>query len=217
MAEKNTEHKKQGSWREAADRLRALGALFTVLDGSADEAYADAALAAPATHARRRFELDVLTPAGAVSLLPVESLYKAWAPSRGACEGNYALGGMKHLYLGDSARHMRALLKRIEIEVPSGFAAMPDHLALLCELAFIYSEAENHRALASFLEGHFDWISAYAAELSERKRAFQDVREPSKRVLECIEAIDHGLMLLDEIEETVGELRKGLAQEAAAA
>ncbi len=217
MVGRNIEHKKWGSWRAAADRLRALGVLFTVLDAPADEAYADAALVAPASHVRRRFELDVLTPGGAVSLLPVESLYKAWTSSRSDCEGNYALGAMRHLYLGDSARHMCALLKELKIEVPSGFAAMPDHMALLCELAFIYSEAGNRRALESFVEGHFDWISAYAAELSERKRTFQDVREPSKRVLECIEAISHGLMLLDEVEETLGELRKSLAQEAAAA
>ncbi len=217
MARKTTKSKNMGSIKESTNRLHALGMLFTILDDDVSEAYADASLTAPEMRIRRRFELDILTPGGAVSLLPVESLYKTWINPQCNCKERYALGAMKHLYLGDSALHMRALFKSLEIEVPIEFSAMPDHLALLCELAFIYGEVGNLCALEVFLDEHFNWITTYVEELIERKLTFENSQEPDKRTLECVKAIEHTLMLLNEVDKTLIELRRELRRKTKAA
>lgn len=212
---------KEERLKSTVDRMRALGALFTMLGDSADAAYGEASLAVPEARIRRRLELDVLTPGGVVSLLPVESLYKMWADPRSCDLGQKsAIGAARHLYLGDSAHHVRALLQALDIDVPGEFAAMPDHIALLCELASIYCEAGNHPALESLLADHFDWIEAYSEELAERKAELEcaastDSSDGSDgscvRIRECVEAIDHALYLLAEINKMVAELQKDLS------
>ncbi len=207
--------------------MRALGALFTLVGDGAGAAYDEASLAVPEARIRRRFELDVLTPGGVVSLLPVESLYEMWADPRLRDLGQKsAFGNAKHLYLGDSAHHIRALTGALDVDIPVEFTAMPDHIALLCELASIYCEAGNHPALESLLADHFGWIETYAEELAERKAELEcaasaDSSDGSDascvRIRECVEAIDHALYLLAEIDKMVVELQKDLAAMRAAA
>lgn len=198
------------NYRELTDRLCALGALFTRLGDDADAAYSEASLEAPRAHIRRRLELDVLTPGGAVSLLPVESLYKTWSNPRKHGQEPCAFGGATHLYMGDSAHHVRALMDSLEIEVPIEFSAMPDHIVLLSELASIYGEAGNVCALKAFTNEHFDWIQSYAAELAEHKSSFADIPNPSQRTIECKEAIEHVLGLLEEVVTTLNQLQQEL-------
>lgn len=198
--------------QDLANRLRALGALFVPLDGlGAEAAYAEAGLEPPAPRVRRRLELDVFTPGGAVSLLPVESLYRMWADPqargrRQAC----AFGAARHMYLGDSAHHVKAVLRGLGLEVPAGFEAMPDHISLLCELAAIFAESGNISALDSLLREHFDWTVTYAAELSSRRAELEACRDESLRASECIEAIDHVLALLSEVDDVVAQLAERL-------
>lgn len=210
-----------------ANRMRALGALFTLVGDGAGAAYGEASLAVPEARIRRRFELDVLTPGGVVSLLPVESLYEMWADPRSRDLGQKsAFGTARHLYLGDSAHHIRALMGALDVDIPVEFTAMPDHIALLCELASIYCEAGNYPALESLLADHFGWIETYAEELAERKAEFECAASADSsdeldgscvRISECVEAIDHALYLLAEIDKMVVELLKDLAAMRAAA
>lgn len=194
--------------QDLANRLRALGALFVPLGSlGAEAAYTEAGLEPPAPRIRRRLELDVFTPGGAVSLLPVESLYRMWADPqargrRNAC----AFGAARHMYLGDSAHHVKAILRRLGLEVPEGFEAMPDHISLLCELAAIFAESGNVGALGGFLREHFDWTATYASELASRRAELEACRDESMRASECVEAIDHVLALLAEVDDVVAQL-----------
>ena len=77
-------------------------------------------------------------------------------------------GGARGLYLGDAARHVQALYEALKVEVPKRFAAMPDHLSLLCELLALYMEAGNKEAARLLAQDHFDWLDAYDAALDER-------------------------------------------------
>lgn len=86
--------------------------------------------------ARRMVEREVLTPGMPLAAMPVESLYKPWTSLPGS-----QFGGARGLYLGDAARHVQALYEALKVEIPKRFAAMPDHLSLLCELLALYMEA----------------------------------------------------------------------------
>ena len=113
--------------------------------------------------ARRMVEREVLTPGMPLAAMPVESLYKPWTSLPGS-----QFGGARGLYLGDAARHVQALYDALQVEVPERFAAMPDHLTLLCELLALYVEAGNEEAARLLARDHFDWLDAYDAALSER-------------------------------------------------
>ena len=80
----------------------------------------------------------MLTPGMPLAAMPVESLYKPWTSLPGS-----QFGGARGLYLGDAARHVQALYEALKVEIPKRFAAMPDHLSLLCELLALYMEAGN--------------------------------------------------------------------------
>lgn len=113
--------------------------------------------------ARRMVEREVLTPGMPLAAMPVESLYKPWTSLPGS-----QFGGARGLYLGDAARHVQALYDALQVEVPERFAAMPDHLTLLCELLALYVEAGNEEAARLLAQDHFDWLGAYDAALAER-------------------------------------------------
>ncbi len=113
--------------------------------------------------ARRMVEREVLTPGMPLVAMPVESLYKPWTSLPGS-----QFGGARGLYLGDAARHVQALYEALKVEIPKRFAAMPDHLSLLCELLALYMEAGNKEAARLLAQDHFDWLDAYDAALDER-------------------------------------------------
>lgn len=113
--------------------------------------------------ARRMVEREVLTPGMPLAAMPVESLYKPWTSLPGS-----QFGGARGMYLGDAARHVQALYDALQVEVPERFAAMPDHLTLLCELLALYVEAGNEEAARLLARDHFDWLDAYDAALGER-------------------------------------------------
>ncbi|WP_080801884.1 molecular chaperone TorD family protein [Arabiibacter massiliensis] len=113
--------------------------------------------------ARRVVEREVLTPGMPLAAMPVESLYKPWTSLPGS-----QFGGSRGLYLGDAARHVQSLYDALQVEVPERFAAMPDHLSLLCELLALYVEAGNDEAARRLAQDHFDWLDAYDAALAER-------------------------------------------------
>lgn len=98
-----------------------------------------------------------------LAAMPVESLYKPWTSLPGS-----QFGGARGLYLGDAARHVQALYEALKVEIPKRFAAMPDHLSLLCELLALYMEAGNKEAARLLAQDHFDWLDAYDAALDER-------------------------------------------------
>ncbi len=199
------------------DQLRTLGALFVRLGDQSDAAYEAASVASVDPAVRHRLETDLLTPGGAASLLPVESLYKMWAdPSWRGRDGACAFGASKHLYMGDPAQHMMALYERLEIDVPPEFAAMPDHLTLLCEVAALYGDAGNHPALRSFLNEHLDWLGAYDAELAACTSALDGSTASTlctkERLQELNAAIAHVRSLLKEVQNTTDRLEAELGK-----
>ena len=113
--------------------------------------------------ARLMVEREVLTPGMPLAAMPVESLYKPWTSLPGS-----QFGGARGMYLGDAARHAQSLYDALQLEVPERFAAMPDHLSLLCELLALYLEAGNEEAARQLSQDHFDWLDAYDAALAER-------------------------------------------------
>lgn len=111
----------------------------------------------------RHFANNALTAGMPLAALPVESLYRPWSELEGAQGGN-----RQGLYRSDSALHIEALCKRLDLTIPPAFRAMPDHLALLTELlAFLdkFAPAPDARA---FARDHFSWLPAYRDALRER-------------------------------------------------
>ena len=199
------------------DQLRALGALFVRLGFQSGTAFAAASLPLVDPTVRHRLETDLLTPGGAAFLLPVESLYKMWAdPSWRGRDGASAFGASKHLYMGDPAHHVKALYERLEIDVPPEFAAMPDHLTLLCEVAALYGDADNHPALRTFLDEHLDWLGAYDAELADCAAALDGntalALYTEDRLQELDAAIAHVRSLLQEVQDATDRLEAELGK-----
>lgn len=102
--------------------LSTIGALFSRWGDDYEAAYeaarataADLAIApaTPVGAVRCRLENEVLTLGAPAAAVPVESLYKPWADGRERRRGVSAeFGAARHLLLGDSAQHMRALYPR---------------------------------------------------------------------------------------------------------
>ena len=155
--------------------LSTIGALFSRWGDDYEAAYeaarataADLAIApaTPVGAVRCRLENEVLTLGAPAAAVPVESLYKPWADGRERRRGVSAeFGAARHLLLGDSAQHMRALYRALELEVPMEFCAMPDHVTLMTEVVALCVDAGNHEAALALLSEHFDWLDAYEQTL----------------------------------------------------
>lgn len=200
-----------GSVPEKASRLRVAAALLAPWGDDFRAAYEEArevlgsqAPATPTDAVRRRLERDVLAAGAPASALPVESLYRPWAAAPegagggAACSGAADFGAARHLFLGDSAQHMRELYRRLQLEVPAPFAAMPDHVALLAETVDLFAQAGNVEAVAAMLDDHFGWLGDYRAELAARREALAvraDTGIPQSDELAC--ALDHAAALTD--------------------
>lgn len=120
--------------------------------------------------ARRMVEREVLTAGMPLAAMPVESLYKPWTSLPGS-----QFGGTRGLYMGDAARHVQVLYEALQLEIPQHFAAMPDHLSLLCELLALYLEAENYPVALQLVQDHFDWLHSYDAALAARAQQAAEV------------------------------------------
>lgn len=89
-------------------------------------------------------------------ILPVESLFKRWTEDRTA---QVSIASSKGYLLGDSALHIQYLFKEFQLEVPSDYAQMPDHLALLLELLAYMLINRPTDECRDYLQDHFDWLS----------------------------------------------------------
>lgn len=220
---------------KTANYLRAVAALLAPLDEDAPAAYESAreaareaygtlsdadererfakTLAFPGWAVRRRFEWEVLAGGGAWAALPVESLYKPWASPAVGNRGAHGAecGAARHLYLGDAAQHVLALYRELQLEVPAGFSAMPDHVALLAELVALYAEAANEQAVRDLLADHFDWLGAYDAAIAARQEALAAAPGlDATRRDEVGAALAHGRRLVALLDEGVAQLALSL-------
>ncbi|MEG2850806.1 MAG: molecular chaperone TorD family protein [Raoultibacter sp.] len=96
------------------------------------------------------------------SVVPVESLYTRWSFNPAA---STPFSQTKGLYLGDSALYMRDLIGRLGMEVPAGFAAYPDHLALECDLVAVMLRSGMQEQAREFLTERFAWLTALRMQL----------------------------------------------------
>lgn len=117
----------------------------------------------------RHFFNLVLTPGMPHALPPVESLYKDWGGHK---------AGIQHgqgFYLGDAAHHVESVFKALEIGIPAGYSAMPDHLLLLLELYTFLSEHADLHEVQEFAVRHFDWLDTYRKLLAMRVESEEDI------------------------------------------
>lgn len=200
---------------EKASRLRALAALLAPWGEEYRAAYEEAravcgaqAPTVPPAAVRRRLEGDVLASGAPASALPVESLYRPWAAApEGASDVPADFGSARHLFLGDSAQHMRALYRHLQLEVPEPFAAMPDHVALLAETVELFAQAGNVEAVSAMLEDHFGWLADYREALASRQGALAAQGGAGlPRAEELARALDHGCDLTDALIGAVDDL-----------
>lgn len=128
---------------------------------------------------------ELFVPGTPFAALPVESLYKQWTQ----LEGN-AFGAQRGLFLGDAARHVRALYEALDIQVPAQFASMPDHLTLELELLSMLLEVGNLEAAREFARDHLDWLGAYDAVLAERATSVESSALNEHRCAVLLRGID---------------------------
>ena len=95
---------------------------------------------------------------------PIESVYKVWTTDKTA---QVSIAGCKGYLMGDSALHMRHLLKQYNIEVPEGYENMPDHLTILLEFCAFLQKHTDSQQLVQFMNDHLDWIESFEEELTK--------------------------------------------------
>ena len=96
------------------------------------------------------------------SAIPVESLYTDWNTPDNV---NPLIGKQKGLYLGASARYMRALIEQLGLEVPAEYADCPDHLALELDLVAVLLRSGMDAEARQFVAERFDWLTDYRLKL----------------------------------------------------
>lgn len=94
--------------------------------------------------------------------VPIESVYKVWTTDPSA---QVSIAASKGYLMGDSAIHVRHLLEHFGLEIPSEYASMPDHLAILLELAAYFIANRPEADTAIFLADHFDWLDDFQEAL----------------------------------------------------
>ncbi|SEN23803.1 Nitrate reductase delta subunit [Mesobacillus persicus] len=95
---------------------------------------------------------------------PVESLYKQWTEDR-TCTLPFSKS--TGYLLGDSALHIRHILKEFEIEIPAEYASTPDHLTILLELLAYFIDNSSEEFVQQFIDDHFDWLEQFYKKLIE--------------------------------------------------
>lgn len=93
---------------------------------------------------------------------PIESVYKEWTVDP-TCTLPFAKS--KGFLLGDSALHIRFLLKEFEITIPEEYFHTPDHLVILLELLAIVIENSEQSFIRQYVDDHFDWLDELITRL----------------------------------------------------
>jgi putative dimethyl sulfoxide reductase chaperone len=99
---------------------------------------------------------------------PVESVYKVWTTDPSA---QVSIAKSKGYLLGDAALHMQHLFNQFQIEVPSGFENMPDHLTIQLEFLAYLNEVNKHELMKQFINDHLDWLDDFITELEKLESA----------------------------------------------
>lgn len=115
----------------------------------------------PLTELRSFFQ-SYFTGAGKTKVLPVESIYKKWTEDPTA---RLPLAASTGYLMGDSALHIQYLLEQFGFRIPGDYPMMPDHLAVLLELAVFLRQNCPRREADLFLAQHLDWLGDFARAL----------------------------------------------------
>lgn len=110
------------------------------------------------------FYLRCFVGIGQQTALPVESVYKKWTTDPTA---RLSIAGSTGYLLGDSALHAQYLLNHYQLQIPSDYRMMPDHLLLLLELLSFLLENRPSEESHLFLNQHFDWLDSFGNAMNE--------------------------------------------------
>ena len=94
-------------------------------------------------------------------VVPVESVYKAWAGSNPGAE----CSNEKDMLMGDPAIEMLKRYRADGIELPPDFKAYPDHVALILEYAGLLLERGAPGVYEEFIAAHLDWMEALRRDI----------------------------------------------------
>lgn len=119
---------------------------------------------APSLPVLKNFYCGLLQGNGQASILPVESLFKRWTEDPTT---RLPIAGSTGYLMGDSAMHMQYLLECYGFSVPPEYRMMPDHLALLLELAAFLIKNRTPEESHLFISQHLDWLDALSLSLAE--------------------------------------------------
>lgn len=108
--------------------------------------------------------MDLFSGIKQPSAPPIESVYKVWTTDPSA---KISIAKSKGYLMGDAALHMQHLYKQYQVEVPSGYENMPDHLTLQLEFLAYLHEGDNSEAIKQFIIEHLDWLDDFINELEK--------------------------------------------------
>lgn len=114
-------------------------------------------ITAPPFSALQNFFFRYIHGAGKDAALPVESLYKRWTEDPTV---RLPIAGSTGYLMGDPALHVLYLMDAYSLSVPPAYSMMPDHLALLLELASFLLKNRTPEESDLFLMQHFDWLDS---------------------------------------------------------
>ena len=119
---------------------------------------------APSLPVLQNFFSSQIQGNGQTAILPVESLFKRWTEDPTA---RLPIAGSTGYLMGDSAMHVQYLLEYYNLSVPPAYRMMPDHLALLLELAAFLLKNRTTEEYYLFISQHLDWLDALSLSLEE--------------------------------------------------
>jgi TorA maturation chaperone TorD len=128
---------------------------------------------------------------------PIESIYKVWTVDPSA---QVVFARQKGYLMGDSALHIRHLLRSFGLELPAELAYQPDHLAVLLELLVYFLEKLEFNHTVEYLKDHFDWLPDFYKRLSEIK-ANELYLGVTSLLMECLRKMTVLLQGFSSIEE----------------
>lgn len=105
---------------------------------------------------QRAFYLRYFLGIGMESALPVESVYKKWTEDASV---KIPIASNAGYLMGDSALHVKYLFDHYGLSAPKDYEMMPDHIALLFELAAFLVDERPVSEAKQFCEQHFDWLA----------------------------------------------------------
>lgn len=94
-------------------------------------------------------------------VVPVESVYKAWAESNPSAECSME----RDMLMGDPAIEMLKRYQADGIELPPAFTAYPDHIALILDYAGLLLERGTRGAHEEFVAAHLDWMEPLCRDI----------------------------------------------------